>query len=184
MTDADRIAEVIRARLLALGESAGEVEKRSGLPDGYISSILDGHYPYVRNDMTARIADALGIARDELQVNRRRRRLTPSNDAPEVWGSDDINPETTLRRLRASIDNIDAAVVYMLAERFRCTKAVGELKAAHDMPPADKAREAEQIARLRELADDADLDPDFAEKFLNFIVTEVIRHHEKLQGNG
>ncbi len=87
-----------------------------------------------------------------------------------------------LRRLRGSIDNIDAALIHMLAERFRATKSVGELKAAHGMPPADKAREAEQIERLRRLAKEADLDPDFAEKFLAFIVTEVIRHHEKLQG--
>ena len=95
-----------------------------------------------------------------------------------------IDPQAELKRLRSSIDNIDAAVVHMLAERFKATKAVGELKAAHAMPPADKSREAEQIARLRQLARDADLDPDFAEKFLNFIVTEVIRHHEKLQGKG
>ena len=94
------------------------------------------------------------------------------------------DPAEDLKRLRASIDNIDAAVVHMLAERFKATKAVGELKAAHAMPPADKAREAEQIARLRQLSHDADLDPDFAEKFLAFIVTEVIRHHEKLQGKG
>ena len=94
------------------------------------------------------------------------------------------DPAEDLKRLRASIDNIDAAVVHMLAERFKATKAVGELKAAHAMPPADKAREAEQIARLRQLAHDADLDPDFAEKSLAFIVTEVIRHHEKLQGKG
>jgi chorismate mutase len=87
-----------------------------------------------------------------------------------------------LARLRSSIDNIDAAVVHMLAERFKCTKAVGELKARENLPPADKKREAEQIERLRRLAREADLDPDFAEKFLNFIVTEVIRHHEKLQG--
>ena len=92
-------------------------------------------------------------------------------------------PLAELARLRASIDNIDAAVVHMLAERFKCTKAVGELKAAHDLPPADKTREAQQIERLRRLANEADLDPDFAEKFLNFIVTEVIRHHEKLQGD-
>ena len=95
-----------------------------------------------------------------------------------------IDPKAELARLRSSIDNIDAAVVHMLAERFKATKAVGELKAAHAMPPADKSREAEQITRLRQLAKDADLDPDFAEKFLNFIVTEVIRHHEKLQGKG
>ena len=92
------------------------------------------------------------------------------------------DPRTELQRLRSSIDNIDAAVIHMLAERFKATKAVGELKATHNMPPADKAREAQQIERLRRLAHDADLDPDFAEKFLNFIVTEVIRHHEKLQG--
>ena len=87
-----------------------------------------------------------------------------------------------LQRLRASIDNIDNAVIHMLAERFKCTQAVGKLKAEHDLPPADKAREAAQIARLRQMADDADLDPEFAEKFLNFIVTEVIRHHEQLRG--
>ena len=81
---------------------------------------------------------------------------------------------------RASIDNIDAALVHMLAERFRCTKAVGVLKAAHGLPPADPAREGEQIERLRRLAKDAHLDPDFAEKFLNFVVREVIRHHEHI----
>jgi len=92
------------------------------------------------------------------------------------------NPQDDLKRLRASIDNIDAALIHMLAERFRATKAVGELKAAHGMPPADKAREAQQIERLRRLAKEADLDPDFAEKFLAFIVTEVIRHHEQIRG--
>ncbi|MEP3276454.1 MAG: chorismate mutase [Stappiaceae bacterium] len=86
-----------------------------------------------------------------------------------------------LGNLRGSIDNIDAALIHMLAERFRCTKAVGELKATHDLPPADPAREKIQIARLRQLATDADLDPDFAEKFLNFIVKEVIRHHEAIR---
>ncbi|WP_428391519.1 chorismate mutase [Lichenicoccus sp.] len=83
-----------------------------------------------------------------------------------------------LSALRRSIDNIDAALIHMLAERFRCTKAVGALKARHAMPPADLAREARQVARLRTLAHDAELDPDFAEKFLAFVIREVIRHHE------
>ncbi|MBP6015018.1 MAG: chorismate mutase [Alphaproteobacteria bacterium] len=82
-----------------------------------------------------------------------------------------------LQRLRDSIDNIDAALIHMLAERFKFTQQVGTLKAATGLPPADPAREAQQIARLRKLAESAKLDPEFAEKFLNFIVTEVIRHH-------
>jgi chorismate mutase len=86
-----------------------------------------------------------------------------------------------LKRLRASIDNLDAILVHTLAERFKMTQAVGVLKASHDLPPADRTREAEQVARLRRLADEAGLDPDFAEKFIQFIVAEVIRHHEKLR---
>ncbi|AJY45773.1 chorismate mutase [Martelella endophytica] len=85
-----------------------------------------------------------------------------------------------LAQYRQSIDNLDAALVHVLAERFRCTKAVGHLKAQHDLPPADPAREEQQITRLRTLAKNADLDPDFAEKFLNFIIREVIRHHEQI----
>src|SRR5690242_16022248 len=91
----------------------------------------------------------------------------------------ETDPE--LLRLRDSIDNIDAALVHLLAERFKCTKAVGELKATRGLPPADPGREAQQIARLRNLAQAAKLDPDFAEKFLAFIVTEVIRHHEAIR---
>ena len=86
-----------------------------------------------------------------------------------------------LQRLRDSIDNIDAALVHLLAERFKFTRAVGEFKASHGLAPADPAREAEQIARLRVLAEAAKLDPNFAEKFLTFIVREVIRHHEAVR---
>lgn len=85
-----------------------------------------------------------------------------------------------LRALRGSIDNLDAALVHLLAERFKCTQQVGELKARHNLPPADPAREADQIARLRRLASDARLDPAFAEKFLNFIIDEVVRHHRAI----
>lgn len=82
-----------------------------------------------------------------------------------------------LLRLRGSIDNIDAALIYMLAERFRATQQVGVLKAEHDMPASDPKREEQQVARLRAVAEEAHLDPEFAEKWFNFIVAEVIRHH-------
>jgi chorismate mutase len=87
-----------------------------------------------------------------------------------------------LAGLRGDIDNLDAILVYTLAQRFKATQAVGRLKAEHGLPPADPNREARQVERLRRLADDAELDPEFAEKFLAFIIQEVIRHHEKLQG--
>lgn len=88
-----------------------------------------------------------------------------------------------LRRYRESIDNIDAALVFMLAERFKITQAVGRYKAEEGLPPADPGREEQQIARLRRLAADANLDPEFSEKFLRFIIDEVIRHHARMQGN-
>ena len=87
--------------------------------------------------------------------------------------------DPVLASYRKSIDNIDAALVHMLAERFRITKAVGEHKAKTALPPADPGREQRQVARLRKLAEDADLDPEFSEKFLRFIIDEVIRHHEQ-----
>jgi chorismate mutase len=86
-----------------------------------------------------------------------------------------------LQQLRDSIDNIDAALIHLLAERFKCTRRVGEFKAATGLPPGDPAREAEHIGRLRALAKTAKLDPEFAEKFLNFIIAEVIRHHESIR---
>ena len=82
---------------------------------------------------------------------------------------------------RASIDRLDAILVYTLAERFAHTQAVGKLKAEHALPASDKSREATQIARLEQLAKDADLDPGFAKKFLNFIIQEVIQHHKQHQ---
>ncbi|MCL3777989.1 chorismate mutase [Actinomyces sp. 186855] len=86
-----------------------------------------------------------------------------------------------LAAYRATIDNLDAALVHLLAERFRCTQQVGLLKAELDLPPSDPAREERQVRRLRALAEDSGLDPVFAEKFFAFIVAEVIRHHEAIR---
>jgi chorismate mutase len=96
--------------------------------------------------------------------------------------SGQIAPEimAELLSMRSSIDNIDATLVYVLAERFKATQRVGVLKARHKLPPADPDRESAQIARLRALAESAHLDPAFAEKFLNFIISEVIRHHQAI----
>ncbi len=90
--------------------------------------------------------------------------------------------DARLQHYRESIDNIDAALVFMLAERFKITQAVGAYKAEAGLPAADPGREAAQVARLRTLAEDAKLDPDFTEKFLRFVIDEVIRHHEGMRG--
>lgn len=92
----------------------------------------------------------------------------------------DASAQEQLAKLRSSIDNIDAALIHMLAERFRCTQEVGVLKAEHEMAPTDPARESAQIERLRSLAREANLDPEFAEKWFNFVVAEVIHHHAKI----
>ena len=101
-----------------------------------------------------------------------------------------MNPEAStdadraaklLKSHRDSIDRLDAILVYTLAERFKQTQAVGKLKASHDLPASDPSREARQIERLEWLSKEADLDPEFAKKFLTFIISEVIRHHEILQ---
>jgi chorismate mutase len=94
----------------------------------------------------------------------------------------EIDPQ--LAAYRASIDNIDAALVHLLAERFKITEAVGEYKANADLPPADPEREAQQIARLRALAVESGLDPAFTEQFLRFIVAEVIHHHQRIAEGG
>jgi chorismate mutase len=107
------------------------------------------------------------------------KRAAAESDATP-WGP--TMADETLNRYRESIDNIDAALVLMLAERFKITQAVGRYKAEAGLPPADPGREAVQIARLRDLAAAAHLDPDFSEKFLRFIIDEVIRHHEKVRG--
>ena len=94
--------------------------------------------------------------------------MTPDEDRQE------------LLRLRNSIDNMDSALIHLLAERFKITQRVGRLKAGAGLPPADPKREARQIRRLRALAEESQLDPELAEKFLNFIVAEVVRHHEQI----
>ena len=92
-----------------------------------------------------------------------------------------LKAQELLKEHRASIDRLDAILVYTLAERFAHTQAVGKLKAQHDLPPSDPAREANQIERLETLSAEADLDPEFAKKFLNFIIQEVIQHHKQHQ---
>lgn len=105
----------------------------------------------------------------------------PGPTDPSGASDDTTRAGELLLAERRSIDNIDAALVHLLAERFRHTQQVGVLKATHGLPPADPSREQAQIERLRSLADEAGLDPVFAEAFLRFIVTEVIRHHERIR---
>lgn len=91
-----------------------------------------------------------------------------------------MQSDPELERLRGSIDNLDAAIICLLAERFKITKQVGVLKRERGLAAADPEREVQQIARLRDLAQRANLDPEFAEKWLSFVVAEVVRHHEAI----
>jgi len=106
-----------------------------------------------------------------------RRSMAAHEELPADAGRDAIDQ---LHSIRESIDNIDAALIHLLAERFKFTQQVGRLKAVHGLPPADPGRELEQIDRLRALAVEAHLDPMFAEKFLNFVIAEVIHHHVQI----
>ncbi len=116
--------------------------------------------------------------------------LSPDHPAPAESSAgasaeaDGAGVDSVLEGYRRSIDNIDAALVYMLAERFRITQAVGEHKARQRLAAADPERERVQIARLRRLAEEADLDPEFSEKFIRFVIDEVIRHHRRARRQG
>ena len=105
--------------------------------------------------------------------------MTPNDTQRGSAAGSASDEDPVLVTYRRSIDNIDAALIHMLAERFRITQAVGDYKAKAALPPADASREKRQVARLRALAEEAHLDPEFSEKFLRFIIDEVIRHHER-----
>src|SRR6476469_2803609 len=74
---------------------------------------------------------------------------SPLSCRPTMTSAPDPAPDPVLAAYRKSIDNFDAALIHILAERFRITQAVGEYKAKAQLPPADPAREAAQIQRLR-----------------------------------
>lgn len=85
---------------------------------------------------------------------------------------------------RRSIDDVDAALVRLLAERFRITQEIGVYKVANGMPPVDLVRQHQQIDGLRELAASEGLDPEFCEKFVRFVMDEVIRNHRRIARSG
>jgi len=108
--------------------------------------------------------------------------IEPTQPAPQMTQNN--TSDAVLAAYRKSIDNIDAALIHMLAERFRITQAVGQYKARAGLPPSDPGREERQIKKLRALAVDAHLDPEFSEKFIRFVIDEVIRHHIKAANGG
>jgi len=92
--------------------------------------------------------------------------------------------DISLSELRQQIDEIDRQLVELLAERFRVTQRVGEHKRDHDLPAVDPAREAAQVTRTKELARQAGLDPDIADRLLRFLIDEVVKNHLALKQAG
>ena len=86
--------------------------------------------------------------------------------------------------LRKSIDNVDTAIVSLLAERFKYTSQVGVLKANAGFAPADYQREERQIKRLRSVATEAGLDPEIAEMYREFVVAEAKKRHKRIADAG
>ena len=89
----------------------------------------------------------------------------------------------TLEDLRKSIDNIDNAIVALFAERFKVTNRVGYYKAKKGLPAKDFNREAIQYQRMKELANQYGLDPEFAESYLSAVIERVVRNHQQISGN-
>jgi len=87
---------------------------------------------------------------------------------------------TQLATLREGIDEIDAQLVALLARRFALTDEVGQYKKQHQLPATDAAREAAQMARISELAQQHGLDPALAQKFLRVVIDEVVTRHKLL----
>lgn len=90
-----------------------------------------------------------------------------------------MNPD--LIDFRKSLDNIDDAIIFLLAERFRITTKVGEYKKNKKMKPVDSVRESQQFARIEKLAEQAGLNPAFATSFLRLIINEVVKNHIALR---
>lgn len=89
-----------------------------------------------------------------------------------------------IKALRQTIDNIDSAAIALLAERFKATSQVGVLKANAGFAPEDTKREDYQIERLHRIAIDAGLDPEIAEMYREFVVTEAKKRHKRIADAG
>jgi chorismate mutase len=94
--------------------------------------------------------------------------------------TDDSTTDEVLAGYRRRIDELDAELMTLLAERFDITKAVGAYKARTGLAPADPERESQQVARLRAIAEEVGMDPAFSENVFRLIVDDVIRHHERI----
>jgi len=86
----------------------------------------------------------------------------------------------SLEDLRKSIDNIDNAIVAMLAERFKVTNRVGYFKASNKLPAKDPNREASQHVRIQELSEQYGLDPELASAILDQVIEKVVAIHEQI----
>ena len=82
-----------------------------------------------------------------------------------------------LADLRVEIDALDTQRLEILSKRFDVTKKAGAYKAAHGIPVQDLAREQAQIERLRGLAAEHGLNPDFVAEMWTLLFRAVVTEH-------
>ncbi|WEV65637.1 MULTISPECIES: chorismate mutase [unclassified Bifidobacterium] len=111
-------------------------------------------------------------------------RDTTIDDAQERTNPQTAQAVERIKQLRQSIDNVDTAIVSLLAERFKYTAEVGVLKAKAGFAPEDRERESRQAGRLKKVALDAGLDPSIEENYREFVVTEAKKRHQRIAEAG
>jgi chorismate mutase/prephenate dehydratase len=85
-----------------------------------------------------------------------------------------------LASLRDRIEAVDRQIIQLIGERLAIVEGVAEAKLASASPFRDRQREESLIARLREIAAAANVDPHQIERMYRVIMDMSVAHQERL----